>query len=85
MGEVTNKEQDDRDAQELRTIAELCPAYRRYCSHHFRNSLSAIVSATALAIEKCDDPASNGELMNNLFRIKAATEHLLSDMGRAGI
>lgn len=85
MGAVCDEKQDEQDAKELRNLSELMPAFKRYQSHHYRNSISAIILNCESAIEKFNDPDSRGEILNSLHRIKVATEHMLKDMERAGI
>ena len=85
MGAVINQEQDDKDASMLKSIAELAPCYKRYLSHHSRNSISGIMMSVESAIQKLDDPVCKEEVRNSLYRIKVATEHLMNDLEKAGI
>lgn len=81
MGAIINQLQDETDAQELRNLADLMPSYRRYCSHHFRNSAAAILNSA----EILERSGLGGESLNALTRIKVAITHMVDDMAKAGI
>lgn len=52
MGAIVNKEQDERDAQELVILAEICSAYRRYLSHHVR--ITVVFRSVWFRAQECE-------------------------------
>jgi hypothetical protein len=65
-------------------VAELVPTYRRFLSHHLRNSLTTLYNSIALA--QRDLAARNHEaLLNHFARIEMVCEHMKADIEEAGL
>ncbi len=88
MGNITDIEQDKEDVETLLVIAGLYPAYKRFLSHHTRNSIQGIMNYTEIInknIIKIDDPKTRSEIWVAVDRIKQATDHLIMDLERVGV
>lgn len=81
MGNITDKEQHERDVRLLNDIAEALPEYRRHLSHHLRNPLSAIMGSVELARRESDLAA----VREHLDRIMLAVDHICADISEAGL
>lgn len=85
MGMITDKVQDESDSRQLRNLAEMMPAYKRFLAHHLRNSLQSILNHADAVREKGKDPANLQTILYSVEAIEAAAEHMVEDLERSGL
>ena len=80
MGAITDQKQDEQDAQELRELSAILPAYSRLLPHHLRNSLSVLLGSLEMLERKSTDG-----MLKEIYIMKQEIRHMVEDITRAGI